>query len=126
MEYRNVDFNADKNKQYETVRKAIARKYSSGEVDVFGPEETTAIPEDVEESQRKELVEKVKSEKALIKKGYSRLVEKIIELRQKFSNAVTMGSRFWKVGNGVLRAIERETAMSSLVESVLVMEVRFY
>ena len=37
-------------------------------VDLFGPQETTAISEDVEESQRKELVEKVKSEKALIKK----------------------------------------------------------
>ncbi|PFX13472.1 hypothetical protein AWC38_SpisGene22439 [Stylophora pistillata] len=63
MEYRNVDFNADKNKQYEA------------------------------ESQRKELVEKVKSEKALIKKSYSRVMEKIKELRQKFCNAVTTGSR---------------------------------
>ncbi|PFX19644.1 hypothetical protein AWC38_SpisGene15925 [Stylophora pistillata] len=93
MEYRNVDFNADKNKQYEAVRNTIARKYSSGDVDLFGPEGTTAIPEDVEESQRKELVEKVKSEKALVKKGYSRVMEKIKELRQKVSNAVTMGSR---------------------------------
>lgn len=71
----------------------MARKYSSGDVDLFEPEETTAIPEDVEESQRKELVEKVNSEKALIKKGYSRVMEKIKELRQKFSNAVTMGSK---------------------------------
>ncbi|PFX17413.1 hypothetical protein AWC38_SpisGene18254 [Stylophora pistillata] len=93
IEYRNVDFNADKNKQYGAVRKAMAREYSSGDVDLFGPEETTAIPEDVEESQRKELVEKDKSEKALIKKGFSRVMEKIKELRQKFSNAVTMGSR---------------------------------
>ena len=36
MEYRNVDFNADKTKQYEAVRKAMARKYSSGDVDLFG------------------------------------------------------------------------------------------
>ncbi|PFX29295.1 hypothetical protein AWC38_SpisGene5946 [Stylophora pistillata] len=93
MEYRNVDFNADKNKQYEAVRKAMTRKYSSGDVDLFGPEETTAIPEDVEESQSKELVEKVKSEKALIKKGYSRVMEKIKALRLKFCNAVTTGSR---------------------------------
>ena len=93
MEYRNMDFNADKVKQYEAVRKAMARKYSPGEVDLFDPEDTTAISEDVEESQRKELVGKVKSEKALIKKGYSRVMEKIKELRQKFSNAVTTGSR---------------------------------
>ena len=38
-------------------------------------------------------MEKIKSEKALIKKGYSRVMEKIKELRQKFSNAVTTGSR---------------------------------
>ena len=70
MEYRNVDFNSDKNKQYEEAREAMAssRKYSSDDVEFFGPEETTAIPEDVEEGQRKELVEKIKSEKALIKK----------------------------------------------------------
>ena len=61
----------------------MTRKYCSGDVDLFGPEETTAIPEDVEESQRKELVEKVKSETALIKKDYSRVMEKIKELRQK-------------------------------------------
>ena len=36
MEYRNVDFNADKTKQYEAVRKAMARKYSSGDIDLFG------------------------------------------------------------------------------------------
>ena len=36
----------------------MARKYSSDDAEFFGPEETTAIPEDVEESQRKELVEK--------------------------------------------------------------------
>ena len=99
MEYRNVDFNADKTKQYQAVRKAMARKYSSGDGDLFGPEETTAIPEDVEESQRKELAEKVKSEKALIKKGYSRMIELIKELWQKFSNAVTMGCR---TGSGKL------------------------
>ncbi|PFX21213.1 Membrane primary amine oxidase [Stylophora pistillata] len=99
MEYRNVDFNADKNKQYEAVRKAMARKYSSGDVDLFGPEETTAIPEDVEESLRKELVEKVMSKKALMKKSYSRVMEKIKELRQKFCNAVTAGS---KSGSGKL------------------------
>ena len=105
MEYRNVDFNADNNKQYEAARKVMARKYSSSDVELFGPEETSVITEDVEESQRKELMEKVRSEKALIKKGYSRVMEKIKELRQKFSNAVTTGSRSGSgksVGNGVL------------------------
>ena len=81
IKYRNVDFNADKTKQYVAARKVMARKYSSGDVDLFGPEETYAIPEDVEESQRKELVEKVNSEKALIRIGYSRVMENINELR---------------------------------------------
>ena len=71
----------------------MARKYYFGDVDLFGPQQTASIPEDFQESQRKELVERVKSEKALIKKGYSRVMEKIEELRQKFSNAVKTGSR---------------------------------
>ena len=76
-EYRNVDFNAAKAKQYEAVRKAMVRKYSFGDVALFGPQETIAISDDFQESQRKELVEKVKSEKALFKKSYSRVTEKI-------------------------------------------------
>ena len=97
MEYRNVDFNAEKAKQYEAVRKAMARRYSFGDVNLFRPQETTAIPEDFQESQRKELEEKVKSEKALIKKCYSRVMENVEELWQKFSNAVKTGSR---IGSG--------------------------
>ena len=93
MEYRNVDFNAEKATKYEAVRKAMARKHSFGDVDLFRRQETTSIPEDFQESKGKELVEKVKSEKALIKKGYSRVMEKIEELRQKFSNTVKTGSR---------------------------------
>ena len=31
-----MDFNADKTKQYEAVRKVMARKYSFGDVDLFG------------------------------------------------------------------------------------------
>ena len=60
MEYRNVDFNVEKAKQYEAVRKAMARKYSFGDVDLFRRQETISIPEDFQESQRKELVQKVK------------------------------------------------------------------
>ena len=41
-----MDFDADKSKQYEAERKAMARNYSSGDLDLFGLEETTAIPED--------------------------------------------------------------------------------
>ena len=88
-----MDFNTEKAKQYEAVRRAMARKYYFGDVELFGPQQIAAIPEDFQESQRKELVEKVKSEKALIKKGYSRVMEMIEELRQKLSDAVKTGSR---------------------------------
>ena len=37
MEYRNVHFNANKVKQYEAVREAMARKYSSIDVEMFAP-----------------------------------------------------------------------------------------
>ena len=93
MEYRNVDFNADKTKQYEAVRDAMARKYCAIDVSFFGPETTSPIPEEIEESEKEELLNIVKNEKAIIKKGYSRVMEKIKELRQRFSNAVTAGSR---------------------------------
>ena len=93
MEYRNVDFNADKTKQYEAVRDAMARKYYAIDVSFFGPETTSPIPEEIEESEKEELLNIIKNEKAMIKKGYSRVMEKIKELRQRFSNAVTAGSR---------------------------------
>ena len=35
----------------------MARKYSSGDVDLFGQVETTAIPEDIEESSLGEIVD---------------------------------------------------------------------
>lgn len=48
----------------------------------------SAIPNDIEESEKEELLKKVVEEKAMIKKGYSRVTEKIKELRQRFSSAV--------------------------------------
>ena len=87
----NLDFNTNKTKQYEVVRKAMARKYSSGDADLLGPKEITAILEDDKETLRKELVEKVKSYKALIKTRFSRVMENIKELQQKFSNVMKMG-----------------------------------
>ena len=90
----NQDFNTEKTNQYEATRKGMAWKYSFGDADLFGPEEITAILEDKEESQqRKELVEKVKSEKTLIQKGFSMLMEKIKEFQSKISNAVKTGCR---------------------------------
>ena len=76
VEYHNMDFNADKSKQNEAVRDPMARKCSSVDVNLLRPETTTAITKDVEESKKKELVEKVKSEKVLITKGDSRVMKR--------------------------------------------------
>ena len=82
MEFSNKDFNADKTKQYEAVRKALARIYSHLP-SCFGPVEEC---EDVSSEQNK-------IDKALIKKGYTRVQEKVKEVRQNFSLAITSGRR---------------------------------
>ena len=46
-----MDFNANKVKQYEAVRQAVARKYNSLDINFFAPESTTSIPEDIDEKQ---------------------------------------------------------------------------
>ena len=56
MEYRNVDFNADKTKQYEAVKDAMAREYCAIDVSFFGPETTSPISEEIEESEKEELL----------------------------------------------------------------------
>jgi len=43
MEYKNIDFNADKIKQYEAVREAMARIYEE-EPTFFGPPVITPMP----------------------------------------------------------------------------------
>jgi len=72
MEYRNVDFNADKAKQYEAVRNAMARKYSSNIVKLlWANNHYSHSGRSVDESEKAELLKKVKEEKLMIKKSYS-------------------------------------------------------
>ena len=70
MDYRNVEFNADKAKQYEPVRVFFNESF-------FGPITTTPIHDDIDESENAELLKKVKEEKLMIKKSYSRITEKV-------------------------------------------------
>ena len=58
----------------------MARKYFLSML-LVGPETTTTIPEDVEEYDKEELVKEIRLQKAMIKKVYSRFMEKIKELR---------------------------------------------
>ncbi|XP_065640270.1 uncharacterized protein LOC136072834 [Hydra vulgaris] len=82
MEYNNKDFNADKSNQYESCRKALANIYCH-EPSWFGP----VCPYD------NILSEQNKIDITLIKRGYTRVQEKIKEIRQNFSLAVTSGRR---------------------------------
>jgi hypothetical protein len=89
MDYKNADFNADKAKQYQAVRKILAAKYAENN-SIFGPVEIEPIREGEDQKAYKKRCE---NEKAKIRKGYSRIQEKIKSLRQKFSTAVTSGTR---------------------------------
>ena len=92
-EYYGLDFNADKVKQYEEIRKNLARKYK-GE-SFFGIESSSVKPHDgfstVED--KIEFCKKLQREREGIKKGYNRVLEKIKDMRQRFSTAVTTRSR---------------------------------
>ena len=96
MEYKNCDFNADKVKQYEAVRVAMARIYEH-EPAYFGPPEITTLSLGEDDDEGGESIEKrqqrLQLEKSLIKKGYTRIQEKIKDIRQNFATAVTTGSR---------------------------------
>ena len=88
MEFRNCDSNADKVKLYESVRKGQAEIYED-EPDTFGPASVSKNPckdlDDVNEFDLREYQVKVKAEKEQIKRGYSRVQERVKNLRQKCS-----------------------------------------
>ena len=67
MDYQNADFNADKAKQYEAVRKILARKYVEDN-SLFGPLEIEPIGED---ENREAYIKRCESDKA---RGGSRRV----------------------------------------------------
>jgi hypothetical protein len=89
LEYRNCDFNADKSKQYEALRISLATEYENVDMSFFGP---IKLDQDDGED-RGAFLEKNDVQKKQIRVGYNRVMEKVKELRQGFSNAVTAGSR---------------------------------
>ena len=93
MEFMNKDFNGDKPRQYEEVRKEMARIYCSIDIKMFGPETVTIGPCEVDVNGREEAMELIKEEQQLIKRGYNRVMEKIKKIRQNFSSAVISGRR---------------------------------
>lgn len=78
MEFKNLDFNADKQKQYEEVRLILAKDYDVCYFGVHHSKHEAGLTEKDIDS---------------IKVGHKRIMEKTKELRQKFSHSVTTGSR---------------------------------
>ena len=94
MEFRNCDSNVDNVKLYESVRKSLSEIYED-EPEAFGPASVSENPykdlDDVNEIDLREYQVKVKTEKEQVKRGYSPVQERVKNLRQKFSEAVTSG-----------------------------------
>ena len=92
-EYQGLDFNANKVKQYEEIRKNLARKYK--EESSFGIASLSEKPHEgfFTDEKKVEFCKKLQREREGIKKGYNRVLEKIKDIRQRFSTAVTTRSR---------------------------------
>ena len=90
MSYRGIDFDGDKPLMYKHLRDDMAKLYcNSDETWMFGPVEFTTKG-DMDDNEYKKLYQK---ETECIAKGRSRIVEKVKDVRQNFSKAVTLGTK---------------------------------
>ena len=93
-EFNAIDFNADKVKLYEEIRKAMASKYSAetffGPVEVCSPEKPVKDMTTEEYSTYKARHNK---EAETVKTGYNRIKEKVKSIRQDYSRAIVSGTR---------------------------------
>ena len=95
MAYRNLDFDADKQIQYQELRVEMAKLHVDSEY-MFGPVVAVKLPDDFETRSKEEKAKAkhdVKESKDMIRKGQKRVMEKVKEIRQSFSKAVVSGSR---------------------------------
>ncbi len=99
MEYKNLDFDGDRPKQYSWIREKMARHFQDEEnlcQEMFGPVcvSVSNIPiAEMTKEEKAQHMKVVKGNNENIKRGYRRVKEKIKEIRQSFSKAVTTGSR---------------------------------
>ena len=91
-EYNSIDFNADKVKLYEEVRKlmAVSHRESFGLAMATAPAKPT---KDMSKSEYDHYKKNYDREMDEIKIGYKRVKEKIKSIRQDYSKAVTTGRR---------------------------------
>ena len=84
MEYRSLDFDADKQIQYQELRVEMARIYADDDVPLFGPVTSIALPDNfniLSKEEKNKAKNRVKELKDLITKGQKRVMEKVKEIR---------------------------------------------
>ena len=92
-EFNSVDFNSDKVRLYEEVRKAMASHYEEKD---FGPKIVRAPPKPVKdmiEDEYKAYKSMLDKDKGMIRVGYNRIKEKLKSIRQDYLKAVVAGTR---------------------------------
>ncbi|CAB3979955.1 Hypothetical predicted protein [Paramuricea clavata] len=80
MEYKSLDFDADKSAQYKHLRQEMAKLYADEDKVLFGPVREVLPIENIDELSNEEKAEvktKQVHQRELISKGYNRIVEKI-------------------------------------------------
>ena len=95
MQFKNLEFDADKTAQYSSIRESMAALYPD-DTSLFGRINAPFLPEDLNDLSEKERVinsKEFKQQSKLWSRGKSRVMEKIKEIRQRFSKAVISGSR---------------------------------
>ena len=96
MEYQAIDFDGDRAAQHKELRKEMAKLYEIEDETLFGRVSLSAPTgpiEDRSKEDKKKFLAKQKEENSQIQKGHQRIQEKVKEIRQNFSKAVTTGKR---------------------------------
>jgi hypothetical protein len=101
MEFKGLDFDADKCTQYKQLRISMAKLYSCTDPEhpnflCFGPVSVTDVPENFDKlslEEQEAIKADIKICKDLIAKAHKRVVEKVKEIRQNYSKAVVSGRR---------------------------------
>ena len=95
MTYRGLDSDGDNPRMYKELRETMAKIYQDVDVKIFGPVNVTDFNENTKSNvdQNKNIETIWKEEKELMIRGRNRIIEKVKDIRQNFSKAVTTGTR---------------------------------
>ena len=91
-DFKGIDFKADLASMYTEVQTCMARNYAFD----FGPVKVSAPEKEIKDMGKEEYdiyIKQTDAQKASIKKGYSRIKEKVKALQQEYRQAVNKGSR---------------------------------